>query len=329
MVTDLRHVLAAAGLELSWPPLYALFVCAGAAVWCGGDAAHRARRARLVLPHASAQEIRWWRPRSFLARLPRGCTWIGRLAVWLHDTGRRPELVSRSLWRLGPWACVVVGALLAGGLRTPVPLLLALGGAVPLRRWLRREAERRAAAAREAAVLELCTSVAAELRAGQQPQAALLSVGVHGLGPHGAAVLAAARFGGDLPGALRRAARLGGAHGLGGVAACWQVAADGGAGLAEGLERVAGALRLERDQHEDVRAQLAGPRATASILALLPLLGLLLGTAMGAEPLEVLLHSPVGWGLLGAAVAFECVGLAWVSWIVRRAEDVGVERALP
>lgn len=327
-MTGSMYVLAAASLELTWPPLYALFVCAGAAVWWGGDSAHRARRTRLVLSRGSTQEIRGWRLRSFLARLPRGCAWIGGLAVWLHDTGRRPGWVSRSLWRLCPWACVVVGALVAGGLRTPVPLLLALGGAPLLRRWLRREAGRRAAAAREAAVLELCTSVAAELRAGQQPQAALLSVGVHGLGSHGAAVLAAARFGGDLPRVLRRAAQLEGAHGLGGVAACWQVAAEGGAGLAEGLERVAGALRMERDQHEDVRAQLAGPRATASILALLPLLGLLLGTAMGAEPLEVLLHSSVGWGLLGAAVALECVGLAWVSWIVRRAEGVGAERSV-
>ncbi|MGH3325873.1 MAG: type II secretion system F family protein, partial [Streptomyces sp.] len=105
--------------------------------------------------------------------------------------------------------------------------------------------------------------------------------------------------------------------------ACWQVAVEGGAGLAEGLDRVAGALRAERDQREELRAQLAGPRSTAVVLALLPGFGLLLGGAMGAGPLRVLLHSPAGLVCLVVGGLLEWAGLAWVARLVRTAEGAG------
>jgi tight adherence protein B len=98
------------------------------------------------------------------------------------------------------------------------------------------------------------------------------------------------------------------------------VAADNGAGLATGLDRVADALRAERDQRADLRAQLAGPRSTATVLALLPVFGLLLGGAMGARPLQVLFHSSVGLACLVVGVLLEAAGLAWVARLVRNAE---------
>ncbi len=70
---------------------------------------------------------------------------------------------------------------------------------------------------------------------------------------------------------------------------------DGGAGLAAALDRVAAALRAEADQRDDLRAQLAGPRSTAVLLALLPVFGLVLGAGLGAHPSAVLLHTPPGW----------------------------------
>ncbi|MEU2875785.1 type II secretion system F family protein, partial [Streptomyces sp. NPDC007070] len=141
-----------------------------------------------------------------------------------------------------------------------------------------------------------------------------------GFGAAEAAVLAAARFGGDVPGALAAAARRPGAEGLRGLAACWRVAVDQGAGLAAGLDRLEAALRADRDQRCDLRAQLAGARATAVMLAGLPVLGLLLGTAMGADPLHVLLHTGAGLGCLVVGGVLEGVGLWWASGIVRRAE---------
>ncbi|MFI2687383.1 type II secretion system F family protein [Streptomyces sp. NPDC018586] len=134
------------------------------------------------------------------------------------------------------------------------------------------------------------------------------------------AVLAAARFGGDVPGALVEAAREPGAEGLLGLAACWRVAVDRGAGLAAGLERLEGALRVERDQRADLNAQLAGARSTAAMLAGLPALGLLMGSALGAEPLRVLLHTGAGLGCLVAGGVLEGAGVWWALRIVRGAE---------
>ncbi|MFF7134173.1 type II secretion system F family protein [Streptomyces sp. NPDC008196] len=141
-----------------------------------------------------------------------------------------------------------------------------------------------------------------------------------GIGETQAAVLAAARFGGDVPGALAAAARRPGAEGLLGLAACWRVAVDQGAGLAAGLDRLEGALRAERDQRADLRAQLAGARSTAWMLAGLPVLGLGLGAALGADPLHVLLHTGTGLGCLLVGGLLEGVGMWWATRIVRGAE---------
>jgi tight adherence protein B len=206
---------------------------------------------------------------------------------------------------------------------------LAGAAAVPLvGRWLRRRDRRAAVGRRAAAVGDLCASVAGELRAGRPPQAALVGAVERAGWPDSSdlveaanLLLAAARFGGDIPAALREAARLPGAAGLAGAAACWQVAVDGGAGLADGLDRIAAALRAEHDQRDDLRAQLAGPQSTAAMLALLPVFGVVLGTGLGADPLRVLLRTPAGMACLVVGGLLEWAGLAWTARIVRSVEE--------
>ncbi|NGO67121.1 type II secretion system F family protein, partial [Streptomyces boncukensis] len=248
--------------------------------------------------------------------------WQPEVPRWLREraAGARRRLagrVGREAW------CVPVALLLAVLAGSWLPLLAGAGAVPVTRRRLRRREQRGAADAREAAVVDLCVGVSGELRAGRQPDRALLIVGgetADRFGEAGASVLAAARFGGDVPAALREAAREPGADGLRGVAACWQATVEGGAGLAAGLDRLAAALRARREQREELRAQLAGPRATAVVLALLPVFGLLLGSAMDADPLDVLLHSPAGLACLLAGALLEWAGLAWVARIVRTAE---------
>jgi tight adherence protein B len=177
--------------------------------------------------------------------------------------------------------------------------------------------------------------VAADLRAGRPPHAALgdavESAGWPAspeLAEEGRLLLSAARFGGDAAEALRTAGGLQeGTHGLVAVAACWQVAVDGGAGLAAALDRVAAALRAESDQQEDLRAQLAGPRSTAVLLALLPVFGLVLGAGLGADPSRVLLHTPAGLSCLVVGGLLEWAGLAWTARIIRGAEGVSARKA--
>lgn len=306
-----------AGAEAA--PLYSAYaatVCAGAAAWLMTGRNDGVRRARLLMagsgeaagPRGAWEEPRWWRELRAEVR--------GRLG---GRAGRE-------------WWCLPGGVALAVWGASWIPLVAGLAAVPWVRRWLLRQKAVRVARARESAVVELCAAVAGELRAGCQPDRALLAVEradgavVRGLGDAAAAVLAAARFGGDVPEALREAGRLPGAEGLVGVAACWQVAVEGGAGLAEGLDRVAGALRAELDQREELRAQLAGPRSTALALALLPVVGLALGSAMDADPLKVLLHSPAGLLCLAAGLGLEAAGAAWVTRIMRTAE--GSERSV-
>ncbi|MBU6531002.1 type II secretion system F family protein [Streptomyces sp. NPDC057245] len=279
--------------------------CVGSAAWLAGGWHSAVRRARAVLAE-------------------RGTGGAG------PGDGTRPPVerrVTDALRRvrsgLRPeWWSPAAGLALALLGSSVLPALAGAAGVPVLRRTRLAARERRAREHRQDAVIGLCGALAGEVRAGRQPGEALLCAARDsgGLGDAQAAVLAAARFGGDVPGALAAAARQPGAEGLGGLGACWRVAVDQGAGLAAGLDRLEAALRAERDQRSDLRAQLSGARATALMLACLPVLGLLLGVALGSDPLHVLLHTGAGLGCLLAGGVLEGLGVWWVTRIVRGAE---------
>lgn len=281
--------------------VHAAALCAGAAAWLVVAGRGQGRRRATELFAGGAAES------------PPGERW---------ESGRRRlQARLRGRWE---WLCLPV-ALVLGVLGESVLPMAAGAVAVPLvRRWLRRRKLREDREHRADGVVDLCGAVVGELRAGREPGQALL-VAVCGTGALGVAetgVSAAARFGGDVPGALGQAACEPGLDGLAGVAACWRVAVDGGAGLAAGLDRLEGSLRAERRRREELRAQLAGAWSTVAVLALLPVLGMGLGAALGADPLRVLLHSPAGLVCLVAGGLLEAAGLAWAGRIVRAGEAV-------
>jgi tight adherence protein B len=92
-----------------------------------------------------------------------------------------------------------------------------------------------------------------------------------------------------------------------------------GAPAAGPVTAVAAAARAELDQLGGVRAAVAATRASTRLLAGLPVLGLLLGHSLGAEPLRFLLWSPAGWGCLGAAAVLQAAGLRWTRRLVATA----------
>ncbi|MDO4900998.1 hypothetical protein [Actinomyces sp.] len=108
-----------------------------------------------------------------------------------------------------------------------------------------------------------------------------------------------------LPGRRARHARrrLTAAAVPGAVAACRLTTALG-APLAGVLEAVAGGVADSGHADASRRTALSGPRSTARLLALLPPVGLLLGSAIGAHPGQMLLDG--GWGsalgLVGVAL---------------------------
>lgn len=202
----------------------------------------------------------------------------------------------------------------------PVPVV-AVVGVVLLRR--RRSSAGRTAALRRGAVTEFCGSLAAELRAGRVPHDALslAATGVESLAEPLRPVLAAARNGSDVPEVLRVAARGAGMQALRRVAACWAVAAEAGAGFAAALDSLAESLRAEEAVRREIAGQLASPRATARMLAVLPCFALLLGTGIGSAPLHVLLRTQLGLCCLSAGLALAITGVAWTDQMAQAVED--------
>lgn len=174
---------------------------------------------------------------------------------------------------------------------------------------------RRAAAADRRAdlVVALCEGLAADLRAGQPPGAAVVAAAEDW--PELAPVAAAARLGADVPKALRELSGRAGAAQLRVLAAAWQVGHRSGAGLARTLTAAAEHLRAERATARIVATELAAAQATARLLAVLPVGVLLLGSGIGGDPLGFLLDTTPGLVCLCAGLALEYAGLTWLAHI--------------
>jgi len=233
----------------------------------------------------------------------------------------RPRPAASSAWAgWGRLLLVLPVALLVLG---PVPALVGVVGAVLVRRWWGGRVLARAGDVERAAAVEACGVLAAELRAGRRPDEALAAAALVATGPSGAALRAAgaaAGLGGDVPAALL-VSGPGSAvpQVLRALAACWTVCASTGSGLAAAVERLEEGLGAEQAQRRALAAELAGPRATAALLAGLPLVGLLLAASLGADPLQVLLHTPLGLVCLVVGLALDLLGVLWTSRLAARA----------
>ncbi len=104
------------------------------------------------------------------------------------------------------------------------------------------------------------------------------------------------------------------------MAAAWEVAGSSGTALASVLDRTARGLRDDDDARAEVLAALGPPRATARMLALLPLFGLALGASIGAHPIEFLVGTSWGLGCLFGGVGLALVGVWWVERLAAAAE---------
>jgi tight adherence protein B len=109
------------------------------------------------------------------------------------------------------------------------------------------------------------------------------------------------------------------------VRAAARLAAEVGVAPAVVLDRVAASLAQAAEEAGQRRAALAGPRATARLLAWLPAFGILLGLALGADPLAVLLDGRAGSALLAAGAGLTAVGRWWTARYLRAAAAAGAD----
>jgi tight adherence protein B len=179
------------------------------------------------------------------------------------------------------------GAALGGPVAAGVAAAYALAAASACYRWHARRRRQRCAVA----AVEAVGALLAELRAG-------LTTSLAG----------GSAFTGDPAGPA--AAR---------VRSAVQISERLGAPLADVLDRVEADLRSAQRLQAMVGAQMAGVRATALLLAALPVAGVLVGTGLGADPVQQLLHTTIGAGCAGAAVAMQAAGLAFTAWLTGRA----------
>ncbi|WP_346041329.1 type II secretion system F family protein [Actinomadura chokoriensis] len=195
----------------------------------------------------------------------------------------------------------------------PIDLLRVLKARVAALREQRTLPQRR-----RTSVIELCDAMAAELSAGRTPDEAFAAAAAV-LDPQVSRELLHAPR--PPPENLDELAIRPGAEGLRLLAACWRIGAERGGTLATVLDGLAGALRDEESQRQDVAVHLAGPRATARLLALLPLLGLGMAAALGAHPIPFLCTTLPGLACLITGTALNLLGLHWTRRLAKSAES--------
>jgi tight adherence protein B len=247
---------------------------------------------------------------------------------------RRRESRARVAATCGRWATRRCGLLVVVGLAAAVGALLAgaggslaaamVTGIVVARRRAGRDC--RTAATAATGLSDALGILVAELRAGAHPGDAITAAAetqVDGSACAGtdvvralSAVAAAARLGGDVPAVLRSAGPVPLHAWLSRLADAWSLADRYGIPLADLLDAVRSDTEHRVRFAAEVQARLAGPRATAAVLAGLPLLGLALGQAVGAAPLRVLGETVVGQVLLVIGTAAACIGVLWSARLV-------------
>lgn len=196
-------------------------------------------------------------------------------------------------------------------------LLAGLGGliaaallAITVERLLKRARQNRDQRQAIEALSNGLGGVIDELRAGAHPAAAAEGAAQDTPSPANEVLKAAAataRRGGDVERALREFRQPQTDQ----LARAWRVSAKHGIALADVLD----ATKRDLDQRaafaRQVHARMAGPRASALVLAGLPVFGVLLGQLSGARPLHVLLDTTAGQVLLVLGAVFLAAGLWW------------------
>lgn len=247
-------------------------------------------------------------------------------ALWVVHPDDRWVLARRlggtePAWARGRRAAVVAAVLVlvvAVSPATRLAVIAAAGAAWFGLRLHRTSAARAAARDFSVEVARVVRALSSELRAGISPVVAVQAVATDASDAWRPLRRVGAR---DVPGTLRRLSERPGGSGLVDVAAAWEIADRTGAPLAGILDRVADGVQNDVDIDREVATEAAPARATGRLMASLPVVGLLLGTTMGADPVRVLLGTAPGLACLVAGLTLACAGLWWIDRIVRTLEQ--------
>ncbi|GAA1976842.1 hypothetical protein GCM10009718_11430 [Isoptericola halotolerans] len=124
--------------------------------------------------------------------------------------------------------------------------------------------------------------------------------------------------------ALARA--VGGARPAAAVIAAARLAREVGAPLGRVLEAVGDALVAQAEADAEQEASLAGPQTTARVLLWLPVLGAVLGTVLGADPVATATDGGAGTAAVLLGVLALLAGRTWTRRLVDVARAAGQAR---
>ncbi len=247
------------------------------------------------------------------------------LLVWPRRTARRRVMRrSRRIVRVDPGRLpmIAAAAVVLATVLTLGPTAAAATTVVAATVLLRRRAaiRRRAGHAVTAALVGGVDTMVAELAVGADPAAACRAVARDHPGEVGSRFAAAAAhsaLGGALStGLVGAGARDDEQPDWTRMASAWVICERYGLAPAVVLRSVRDDLEARARFGRRTEASTAGARATATVLSVLPALGIALGQAMGAAPLAVLTGNGAG-GVLGVVgVTLVCAGLVWTDRIV-------------
>jgi Flp pilus assembly protein TadB len=95
-----------------------------------------------------------------------------------------------------------------------------------------------------------------------------------------------------------------------------EVSRQTGASINDALGQMIQNTLAKQEREHLVLAEVSGTKATVFVLALLPVLGLLLGLIIGVNPLYWLLTKPIGWLCLIGGASCEALGIFWVKRLI-------------
>ncbi|ANZ36813.1 hypothetical protein BBK82_12770 [Lentzea guizhouensis] len=241
------------------------------------------------------------------------------LLTWPHIkpiTRLRPKKnrtiqVPKWFWTLAAAAAICAAAGIGG-------LVAAAVIAITIERILKRTSQERDQRNAAEALSNGLGGVIDELRTGAHPATAAEGAAHDTPSPAKEVLTTAAatsRNGGDVERALKELHQPLLRPAVDRLARAWHVSTNHGVALADVLE----ATKRDLDQRaafaRQVQARMAGPRASALVLAGLPVFGVLLGELSGAGPLHVLIGTAAGQALLVTGAMLLAAGLWWTKRI--------------
>ncbi|RRO17364.1 secretion system protein [Saccharopolyspora rhizosphaerae] len=240
------------------------------------------------------------------------------LVCWPIATNRhrlpgavRAPLGLPSPTRLLPLAAGLAGWVLAG----PAGLCAAMALTLLAGRYLRERRTEQRELALDEEFADALRLLVTQLRAGAHPAAAAEGAAADA-GPGVSGIFrdlaATARLGGDVSALTGRPRAQ-----VDRLVRAWELAERHGVALAELLDSLRHDVERRTAFRRSVAAKMAGPRATAGVLAVLPALGLTFGQAAGAAPLAAFGSGAAGQLLLLLGVALLTTGVLWSSRLTR------------